>query len=344
MSPHSLLGLKPDADAAAIKRAFRRQAMRWHPDRNPDPAALEHFKALRAAYEQLLAQRAGADPDENEDDAADAATDGTAGASAHAASEPAGPRGADIEQDLEISLEACCLGTTSEVDVTTRGTCEACDGSGRETLVHGRLCDTCHGSGRLRSPNGLIRCGDCGGQGYSRTCRCETCGGSGETVRKRPIAVAVPPGLLDGDWLRVPGAGAQPEDGIGRPGDLRLRIRIAAHPLYTRRHRDLCIERPVSALQLLTGARVAVPSPTGTRECKVEGGDIHPRELRIPGAGIPGRRGDADGDLVVRLRPVAPRDADARIARLARALQDALEADLPRHLPDVAAWDARWLE
>ena len=153
--PHALLGLPAGASAQQIKRAFRKLAMQWHPDRNPDPAAAEQFRRLRDAHDRLLATLLG--------DAADATyEDKTA---AHAPPQ----RGADRWQTLEISIEESVSGALRTVEVERRSPCTQCGGSGIEKLSVSRLCTPCRGSGRVRGPAGLERCPDCEGRGYRNT-------------------------------------------------------------------------------------------------------------------------------------------------------------------------------
>ena len=152
---HALLGLQPGATTHQIKRAFRKLAMQWHPDRNPDPAALEHFRRLRQAHDRLLStllEDADA-PDTNDADAGKA--------------DPAPARGADRLQTLEISFEDAFLGATRSVSVRTPQPCSQCGGTGLEKLSVSRLCEPCRGSGRVRGANGLIRCPDCDGKRYN---------------------------------------------------------------------------------------------------------------------------------------------------------------------------------
>lgn len=325
---HALLGLAPGADPREIKRAFRRLAMRWHPDRNPDPSALEHFKLLRAAHDALIAGDATADdaPPSAEPDAHDS-------------------RGADRRQTLTLTLDEAYAGGTRVVERVHECACDACDGTGEIALDHSRLCTACHGSGRLRSSGGLTPCHHCDGQGYRRTEACPACAGSGRVRRVRSISVRFPPGLLDGDELRLAGEGEPSATPGGRPGDLRLAIRLAPHPLFARSGRDLIVKRPVSALRLLAGGVLHVPLPGGSRHTVVlEAGGAGPRRLEIAGAGLPGRGNQPAGALIVELEPLFPSAADEALRAHFAALDDAVRADLARHLPELARWEAQWLD
>jgi molecular chaperone DnaJ len=343
MDPHTLLGLSPDASEREVKRAFRRLAMRWHPDRNSDPAALEHFKVLRAAYEALLARRAaandkaahGAPPDDAPERAEEPRTaDGARDARA---------RGADRREDLTLTIEEAYLGGARTIAVEDAETCPACDGCGEEVLRHTRLCTACHGSGRIRSKSGLVGCGRCAGRGYLSKQACTVCHGTGQQRAARHLSIRIPAGVLAGDELRIAGAGNAATSDSGPPGDLVLTVILAPHPLYQLNGRDLILTRPVSAFRMLLGGELPVPLPGGTRNVKLEPGGVAPCELRIRGAGFPARDGQAAGALIVRLAPVLPDAPDARLRTLFEKLEDELGADRMRYMPDLANWEARWL-
>lgn len=320
--PHTLLGLAPGADVGEIKLAFRRLAMRWHPDRNPDPAAADHFRRLRAAFESLLdglpptEPAAGPPPD----------TDTAA-------------RGADLQETLEISLEEACLGGLRTLVREESTPCEDCQGSGEQTLSHSRLCPHCHGSGRVRGTEGLTACTHCHGRGYRLIAPCDSCGGSGRQIRPRNLEVRLPPGLQAGDELRLRGEGGPAVEAGGEAGDLRLRIEVAPHPLYRLAGRDLLLERPLSVFRLLAGGEIALPHPAGLRHHPLPPGDGRATELRLSGAGLPRHGKRAAGDMLVTLRPVLPTGISAELL----PLLDRLDRSLAAELTEIAEWESRWL-
>lgn len=331
---HALLGLQPGATTQQIKRAFRKLAMHWHPDRNPDPAALEHFKQLRQAHDRLLAALL--------DDGGEAET-GAAGTADATESGTATPRGADRWQTLEISLEEAFLGATRPVCVQTPRPCSQCGGSGIERLSVSRLCEPCRGSGRIRGAKGLVRCPECEGRGYRNTQPCSHCAGSGEEVGERWLQVVIPPGLIDDDELRLAGEGEAHADGHP-PGDLRLRIRLLPHPIFRRDGRDLILQRPVSALRMLIGGPLRIPHPAGVRTVSLEPGVAHARTMRVAGAGFPARGQRAAGDLVIELDPMLPQSPDTQLHALIEQLDAALGKSAKRHFPELARWEADWLD
>lgn len=323
--PHAVLGLAHGASRRDIKHAFRRLAMRWHPDRNADPEALEHFKRLRAAHDQLLSGHDAGDAEPGR------------GAAAQSS-----PRGADRHETFTLTVEQAYCGGDHAFEIADEAVCEHCGGSGEQRLRHTRLCSTCHGSGRVRGKGGLVECGACQGRGYVSREPCAGCGGAGRQRGARPVHVTVPRGTLAGDVLRVAGAGEECADTGGVRGDLVLRVELAPHALYRVEGRDLVVTRPLSALRMLLGGAVAVPLPDGVRHVKLTPGRAAPRELRIRGAGF-ARHGEPGGALIVHLVPTWPQVADPSIAPLLEALESRLADALPRHLPDVASWEARWL-
>lgn len=328
---HALLGLQTGASTQQIKRAFRKLAMQWHPDRNADPAAAEHFRRLREAHDNLLAalvEGAGRPPCGDDD----------------TTPQPPPERGADRWQTLAITIGESFAGALRAVEVPCRVACARCGGGGVERLNVSRLCPSCRGTGRLRGPSGPARCIDCEGRGYRATCPCSACGGSGEQTTARVLEVRVPPGVVDDDELRLAGEG-EPHPEPGRPhGDLRLRIRLTPHPLFRREGRDLVLRRPVSALRLLIGGTIRVPHPTGVRSLCIEPGLAHPRTMRIAGAGFPARAARPAGDLVVEFEPQLPQAPDAALHELIDQLDRALAAGAEHHFPELARWEADWLD
>ncbi|CAL93883.1 DnaJ C-terminal domain-containing protein [Azoarcus olearius] len=335
MDPYSLLDIAPGADAAEIKRAFRRLAMRWHPDRNPAPEAHDHFNALRAAHDSLLAELAAGTAAGDDEDLAD--TDDEAPAPAPSR------RGPDRRQTLEIRIEDACLGGEKIVVVADESVCGHCHGSGETALAHTRLCATCHGSGRLRAARGLVQCAVCGGRGFVSKAACAHCGGSGRERTERRLAVQLPPGLLTGDELRLAGEGEAAADASAQPGDLRLTIALAPHPLYRAEGRDLHLRRPLSVFRLLAGGDIDIPLPGGCRTATLPPGGAT-RQLRLEGAGIPGRGGRPGGAAIIELAPLLPEAVDAATREALDAADLLMKRRFYAELPELADWEARWLD
>lgn len=330
LEPHSILGVARNAGATELKRAYRRLAMRWHPDRNTDPLVTERFKQIRAAYEQLLAVDAEEVP-ENEE-------------SAMPEEEPVA-RAADIRLNLHISLEEeGATGCRKALEVTRGKACPRCAGSGEAGISRTRFCAACHGSGRVRDGQRvLVPCGDCAGRGFFSERICPDCGGSGRELGTVSLEINVPPGMLPGDELRLAGQG-EPATGELAAGDLFLTIVIHSHPLFQLRGRDLHFSMPVSALALLAGADLALPALSGTVSFRLEAGLPEQRQIRVPGKGYPGRGRHQAGDLVVEMRPVFPGALNARQRKLLLQANAALMDGAAETLPEIAAWNRQHLD
>jgi molecular chaperone DnaJ len=307
--PHQILGLQAPASIAQVRRAFRRLAMVWHPDRNASPEAAERFRQIRAAHDALLLEGEGLEEE---------------------APVSCGP----VEEgELWLGLEEAIFGTRKSFSVVREAPCGECEGSGEMALRYSRLCAPCHGTGRLRSQGGLEPCTVCGGRGYRFKAECECCTGLGKLRSERELSVAVPPGSLDGQILRLAGQGPGPADG---PGDLLLVVRYLEHRLFRREGDALSLAMPVSILAWLAGKHLEVPVPGGTAELLVPVGGGE-RRFTLAGQGLP-RAGGGRGDLVVDLEPRMPLALDPAAVKLLRQLDRQLAADEDRHFPDVAAW------
>lgn len=324
MSLHTILGVPKSATPDQIKRAYRRLAMRWHPDRNDDPGATERFKEIRAAYDQLTAQ-------EIEEEV-------ISGAAPDTEAEPAVPKAADIRLNLEISLEEAAAGCRKAIKYSRGKPCPTCQGSGEAAISRTSFCGDCHGSGRVRdAQRTLVPCDACGGRGFFTERACRDCAGSGREMTEVSLECSVPPGMLSGDELRLSGQGEPALDGL-QAGDLYLTIIIRSHPLYQLRGRDLCYVMPVSALALIAGGEIELPSLQGELRHSLEAGGAVATELRLSGLGYPGRGSVPAGDLLVSLQPVFPSRLDAKQRKLLQQAHAALMAKAAESLPEVAAW------
>ena len=331
----ALLGLAPESTPAEWKRAYRRLAMRWHPDRCDHPEATERFKAIAAAYDTLLAAQAG------EDAAEDAEPDeATAEPDAPAPHAPASPPMPDIRLSLTLSLEEAAAGCRKTLRVTRHTTCETCDGSGESGLSRTRFCDACHGSGRLHDrERGLVHCPACAGKGLFTERQCPACEGSGQLPSEVDLVVRIPPGLLPGDDLRLAGQG-QAAQGDRPAGDAYVTILLAAHPVFERHGRDVHVVVPVSALSLLAGGDIQIPGLLGMLPHSLSPGAVAPRMLCLKGAGYPGRGSQPAGDLHVRCEPVYPASLDAATRKRLLAIDAALVAQGAYLAPNSGAGSA----
>lgn len=326
--PFDLLGLPPDAPREAVRRAYRKLAMRWHPDRNPHSRdAEDRFKAIKAAHDLALDPAAYAAWRE------DRATKSAAAAAAATTAPPTeATRAADpaLETTLTLSLEAAAHGGLQTVRVDQSRPCAPCGGGGQVAQAHSVPCPQCRGVGRLRSRSAAA-CPGCAGRGYVRLVPCTACAGLGRVTAERIFDVRVPPGRRAGDTLRLSSA----------EGSVLLRLALAPHPFLSLQDDDLHCRVPVDALTAMAGGELTVPTLDGPCAMPLPPGGDGNTPLRFPGCGYPRRRGHGAGDLVVHLNVVMPQDLTAsELARL-RQFAAALARHGDRCLPAVTAWQAR---
>jgi len=333
--PFATLGLRREASLEEVKRAYRRLAMRWHPDRNPSAAAEAEFKRIRAAYELVLDPQRFAQWQQEQATAAESA--------AHAAAPPEpqpAPTGDDLTQTLTLSLEEAAHGCVKSIDLTRSSRCATCHGSGKIQHQHSVPCASCHGSGRVRGDNrGTHLCAGCAGRGFLRETDCADCAGSGWRKKQRTLSVKVPHGILEGERLRLARQARHGPEGDGAlAGDLYLEIRLAAHPLFVLQQRDLHCDVPVSIFRLLAGGSIEVPTLDGSAALGVLPYPAHELEYRLPGRGFPKKHGRGAGDLVVHLQLVYPDHLGAKDKALLERLESQLAAELEQRAPQLAAW------
>ncbi len=333
--PYTLLGLHRGASLEEVKRAYRRLAMRWHPDRNLTSEAEGEFKRIKAAYElildperyaQWLATDASSPPPDDEDE------DGPE------------PPGADLTQTLILSLEEAARGCVKSVELSRSSRCGPCHGSGRVRHNHSVPCPQCNATGRIRGEGWQSRkCEGCGGRGYLRETECEACAGSGWRKKQRTLSVKVPPGTIQGERLRLARQAHHSPDGEKASGDLYLEIRLAKHSLFEMEGRDLHCTVPVSIFRLLGGGKMDVPTLSGSTVLDLQPFPGHGLDYRIHGQGFPKKRGGA-GDLVVHLEPVYPQNLSEKERALLDKLDQALHQNPAQSAPELAAWEARMRE
>jgi molecular chaperone DnaJ len=342
---YEVLGVPRGADAAAIKDAFRKLAMQYHPDRNKAPGAEERFKEIAEAYAVLSDPRKRADYD------AGASPEGLfAGADLESifrdfgfgdtlferffGARARGPRrGADIEIDAPVPLERIALGGEEMVRYRRVTTCAECGGSGAKRGTQPRACAACGGSGEKSSSRHergvyirhVSTCPECRGRGSLVDEPCAACRGAGELEREESIAVKIPPGAEDGLVLRVPGKGYASPDAGGPAGDLLLVVRAAPDQRFERRGADLWRMHEIAAPEAVLGAEISVPTLEGAVSVKVPPGTQPDAELRLRGKGLPRFGARGRGDLYVRLAVRLPERLGAEQRKLwekLRALPD----------------------
>lgn len=326
------------ADEAQLKSAYRKLAMKYHPDRNNgDREAEVRFKEINEAYDVLKdsQKRAaydrfghaafengmgnGAHPGFGADFASTFADifEGVFGMGGTRAGRTAGrERGADLRYNLDITLEEAFGGKTANLQIPTAVTCETCSGAGTKPGTKPKTCMTCSGTGRLRHVQGFFTmertCHTCQGRGQVIESPCTACGGGGRVTRERTLAVNIPPGVEDGTRIRLAGEG---EAGLrgGPPGDLYIFLSIEPHPFFQRDGADLHCRVPISLVTAALGGVFEVPTIDGGKtRVKVPEGTQSGRRFRLQGKGMPVLRSRQTGDMYVQVVVETPQNLGKR--------------------------------
>ena len=335
---YEVLGVPRDVDEKALKSAYRKLAMKHHPDRNEGCADAEaKFKEVneayaalsdqqkRAAYDRfghagLNGQGGGAGPQDFRDfeDMMRGAFGGTfddlfgelfgagaAGAGSGRGRRRGPSRGADLRYDLEIELEDAFAGKEVALEVPTAETCSVCSGSGAEPGTSIETCPTCDGSGAVRTTQGFFTmqrpCPTCGGQGRYAKTPCKACDGVGRVRTKRSLSVRIPPGVEDGMRIRLAGEGEAGPNG-GPRGDLYIFVSVRPHDLFERDVADLYCRTPVAMVTAALGGEIEIPTIEGGRvKVKVPEGSQTGKRVRLRGKGMSQLRSQTRGDMIVEL-------------------------------------------
>lgn len=342
---YAVLGIRKNASAEDVKKAFRTLALKYHPDRNPgDVEAERRFREVAEAWEVLgdPEQRARFDklgplytptgrpprPDELNEILKDAL-------GGLFRRRGAGGPGEDIRYSVNVTLEEAATGAERQVTIPRTVRCELCRASGDSP--EGRTpCATCGGTGK--SPTRRLfrsECATCDGKGYTAAKRCTRCGGEGRHGTEERLKVKIPAGVATGQKLKVKGKGHEPPI-EGAPGDLYVLVHVDEHPLFRRRGADLLCEAPVTFSELALGTNLAVPTLDGSTTIRVPPGTASGKTFRLAGRGLPaldrGGRGDLHVKLVVEVPPALTPEQRTALATLAERLGP---ADHPRR----RAWD-----
>ena len=329
---YEVLGVERTASAEEIKKAYRKVALKHHPDRNPgDKGAEAQFREASEAYQVLCDAEKRAQYDRFGHAAFE---QGAGGFDFNAAGFEdifgdifgdffGGPRrgrsrarrGEDLRYDLEITFEESVFGAEKTLRIPRLVTCEDCSGSGSKDNAPRDTCSACRGSGQLRFQQGLFSiaktCGQCQGQGSVLRDPCRTCSGSGTVQSQQSLSVRIPAGVDTGSRLKLRGEG---EAGFnkGPAGDLYVVIHVREHPLFKRDGTDVVCDVPIGFTQAALGAEIDVPTPHGKVKMKVPAGTQSGNVFRLKGKGVPDLRGYGHGDALVRVVVETPRKLTAK--------------------------------
>jgi len=357
---YDVLGIDRSAGPEEIKKAFRKLAMQYHPDRNKEAGAEERFKEISQAYEVL------SDPERRAayDRFGHAAVNGGAGQTGFEGfnfggfgdifdaffggtatrTRRGGPaRGADLRVNLTLTFEEAVFGCEKQIDVTRNETCAICGGLGAEPGSRPERCPTCNGTGEVRRVQQSIfgqfvnvaPCDRCRGEGRIITQPCKECRGSGRTRRQRTLAVRIPAGVDGGSQIRLTSEGDAGAQG-GGPGNLYVLLNVRAHEFFKRDEDDILYELGVNVAQAALGAEVKVPTLDGDVLLKVPAGTQSDKVFVLRERGVPRLRGGGRGDQLVRVRVVTPQHLTPEQKKLFQQLAESFggaHAEVPPEDP-----------
>ncbi len=355
---YEILGVSKDVSEAELKKAYRRVAMKYHPDRNPDDQdAEEKFKEASEAYEVL----SDANKRASYDQYGHAGVDGGGGMGGGGfgnfsdifgdvfgdifggggGGRRGGPsRGSDLRYTLELSLEDAVKGTSVKIKVPTLVHCKTCDGSGAKPGSKPVTCTTCGGHGQVRMQQGFFSvqqtCPTCRGKGKIITDPCKDCHGHGRIEETKTLNVKVPAGVDTGDRIRLAGEGEAGTDG-GPPGDLYVQVSVKEHEFFQRDGKNLYCEVPISIVDACLGGEIEVPTLDGRVKLKVPEETQTGKLFRLRGKGVVPVRGGAAGDLLCRVIVETPVNLTSKQKDLLQQLQADMTGS-SAHSPKQSSW------
>jgi len=356
---YQVLDVTRTATEVEIKKSYRRLAMKYHPDRNPnDQEAEEKFKEAKEAYEVLTDAEKRAIYDQHGHEGLNARGGGGGFSAADAFSDIFGDvfgdifgggrrggrqvyRGADLRYDLELDLEQAVFGHETEIEFTTLGECETCHGSGAAPGSKTVTCDTCNGIGQVRMQQGFFQvqqtCPRCKGRGQVISDPCQTCLGQGRVRRKKTLQVKIPAGVDNGDRIRLAGEGEAGRNG-GPAGDLYVEVRVREHPIFERDGSHLSCEVPISFVVAALGGTVEVPTLGGNVDLKVPSETQSGRVFRLREKGVKPVRGGPTGDLFCRVVVETPVKLTDDQKDLLRKFDETMRKSTRDHSPREQTW------
>jgi len=361
---YEVLGVTRACDDGTIKSAFRKLAMKWHPDKNPgDESCEQQFKEINEAYDVLKDEQKRAAYDrfghaafengagQGHGFGADFGStfsdifEGIFGMASGRTRATGRERGADLRYNLEITLEEAFNGKTAQLKLPTNVTCEVCSGTGAKPGTEPIQCRTCAGAGRIRHAQGFFTiertCHTCQGRGSVIETPCASCGGAGRVTRERALEVNIPAGVEDGTRIRLASEGEAGMRG-GPPGDLYIFLSIKPHAMFQREGADLYCRVPVSMVTAALGGEFEVPTLEGARTTvKVPEGTQTGKRFRLAHKGMPVLRSKSRGDMYVQIAVETPQKLNKRQRELLKEFDRQSSQDTQ---PETAGFFAKMRE
>jgi molecular chaperone DnaJ len=362
---YEVLGASKNASEAELKKAYRRAAQKYHPDRNPDDKeSLEKFKECKEAWEVLSDSQKRAAYDQfghaGVDPSMRGGGYGAGAAGAGSFNDIFGDvfgdifgggrggrggqrvyRGSDLRYNLELSLEDAVAGTEVKIRIPTQVSCTDCGGSGAKKGSEPKTCTTCGGHGQVRMQQGFFSlqqtCPHCQGSGTVISDPCNTCHGKGRVQERKTLSVKVPAGVDSGDRIRLAGEGEAGESG-GPPGDLYVQMQVKEHPIFRREENNLYCEVPISFVTAALGGELEVPTLNGRVNLKIPPETQTGKMFRVRGKGVKPVRGGAVGDLICRVSVETPVNLTRRQKELLQELSSEMESGGSHHSPQASSW------
>lgn len=365
---YEVLGVNNDASEADIKKAFKRLAMKFHPDRNPDDKeAEEKFKEAKEAHDVLSDAQKRAAYDQFGHAGLEGGMGGGpggfgGGAGGASFSDIFGDvfgdifgggrgggsgggqrvyRGADLRYNLELDLEEAVAGKEVQIRVPTHIACEECGGTGAKKGTKPQTCTTCGGHGQVRMQQGFFSlqqtCPRCHGSGQMISDPCGKCSGHGRVQKSKTLSVKVPPGVDTGDRIRLSGEGEAGENG-GPAGDLYVHINVRPHDIFQRDGNDLYCDVPISITTAILGGEYEIPTLDGRVKLKIPAETQTGKMFRLRGKGVKAVRSHTTGDLMCRVMVETPVNLTKKQKELLKELDADLKNDSVNHSPRASSW------